>query len=103
MGMASIGANITNWAAKIGDTVNTVLDTAQPFIDLYNKGNQIAEQLKNKGRPPRSNSDAAVAPGQIPTESQLLAPLPASVSQTNGQMPLILAGVAIAAILLLKK
>jgi hypothetical protein len=103
MGMAAIGSNLTNWATKIGDTVNTVLDTAQPFIDLYNKGNQIAEQLKNKGKPPRSNGDAAVAPGQIPTDAQLSSPLPKSVSQTNGQMPLIVGAVAIAAILLLKK
>ena len=103
MGMAEFGANALNWAKKIGDTVDTVLDVAQPFMDLYSKGNEIAQQFKNKGKPPRNNGDAAVAPGQIPTDAQLSSPLPKSVSQTNGQTPLIVGAVAIAAILLLKK
>lgn len=103
MGMAAVGTNALNWATKIGDTVNSVLDTAQPFIDLYNKGREIEQSFRNAAKPRPDRGDAAVAPGQIPTESQLAAVPPSSVSQTNGNMPLILGGVAIVAIILLKK
>lgn len=103
MGLAEVGTNAINWATKIGDTVNSVLDTAQPFLDLYNKGKQIEQQFKNKAKPPRSNSDATIVPGQIPTQSQLEATPPKAMSQTNGQGPMIAIAAGVVLLFLLKK
>ena len=103
MGMAEFGTNALNWAKKIGDTMDSVLDVAQPFIDLYSKGNQIAQQFKNQGKPPRSNSDATIVPGQVPTQSQLVATPPRSMSETNGSVPLIAIGAGVVLLFLLKK
>jgi hypothetical protein len=103
MGMADFGANALNWAKKIGSTVETVLDTAQPFIDLYSKGNEIAQQFKNKAKPPRSNSDATIVPGQVPTDAQLAATPPRAMSQSGGNLPLVAIGAGVVLLFLLKK
>jgi hypothetical protein len=103
MGMADFGTNALNWANKIGSTVDSVLDTAQPFLDLYNKGKQIEQQFKNKGKPPRSNSDATIVPGQIPTDAQLNATPPRTMSQTGGNGPMIAIAAGVGLLFLLKK
>jgi hypothetical protein len=103
MGMAELGTNALNWAKKIGDTVDTVLDVAQPFLDLYQKGNQIAQQFKNQAKPPQSYSDAAIAPGQVPTDSQLYATPPRTMSQSGGNLPLMAIGAGVVLLFLLKK
>jgi len=103
MGMAEFGTNALNWAQKIGATVNSVLDTAQPFIDLYQKGKQIEQQFKNAGKPPRSNSDATIVPGQIPTQQQLDATPPKAMSQTGGNGPMIAIAAGVVLLFLLKK
>lgn len=103
MGLADFGTNAMNWATKIGNTVDTVLDTAQPFLDLYNKGKQIEQQFKNKGKPPRSNSDATIVPGQIPTQQQLDATPPKAMSQTGGNGPMLAIAAGVVLLFLLKK
>jgi len=103
MGLAEFGTNALNWANKIGATVETVLDTAQPFIDLYSKGKQIEQQFKNKGKPPRSNSDATIVPGQVPVDSQLKAMPPTAMSQTGGNGPMIAIAAGVVLLFLLKK
>jgi hypothetical protein len=103
MGLADFGTNALNWATKIGSTVDTVLDTAQPFLDLYNKGREIEQQFKNKGKPPRSNSDASIVPGQIPTQQQLDGTPPKAMSQTNGNGPIIAIAAGVVLLFLLKK
>ena len=103
MGLADFGTNMMNWATKVGNTVDTVLDTAQPFLDLYNKGKQIEQQFKNKGKPPRSNSDATIVPGQIPTQQQLDATPPKAMSQTGGNGPMIAIAAGVVLLFLLKK
>jgi hypothetical protein len=103
MGFADFGTNALNWANKIGATVNTVLDTAQPFLDLYQKGKQIEQQFKQGGKPPKSNSDATIVPGQIPTQQQLDATPPRAMSQTNGQGPMIAIAAGVVLLFLLKK
>jgi len=101
--MADFGANALNWAQKIGATVDTVIDTAQPFLDLYSKGKQIEQQLKNAGKPKRSNSDASIVPGQVPVDAQLNATPPRAMSQSGGNMPLIAIGAGVVLLFLLKK
>lgn len=103
MGFAEFGTNTLNWANKIGANIDSVLNAATPFLDLYAKGNQIAQQFKNAGKPPRSNADASIVPGQIPTNSQLQAIPPAAMSQTNGNLPLIAIGAGLVLLVLLKK
>ena len=64
---------------------------------------QIEQQFKNKGKPPRSNSDATIVPGQIPTQQQLDATPPKAMSQTNGQGPMIAIAAGVVLLFLLKK
>ena len=103
MGMADFGSNALNWAKKIGSTVETVLDTAKPFIDLYSKGNEIAKQFKSKGKPKKSNSDATIVPGQVPTDAQLAATPPRAMSQSGGNLPLVAIGAGVVLLFLMKK
>jgi hypothetical protein len=101
--MAEFGTNALNWANKIGATVDSVLDTAQPFIDLYSKGKQLEQQFKNAAKPPRSNSDATIVPGQIPTQQQLDATPPKAMSQTGGNGPMLAIAAGVVLLFLLKK
>jgi len=103
MGFAEFGTNALNWANKLGATVDSVLNTAQPFLDLYSKGKQIEQQFKNAGKPPRSNSDATIVPGQIPTNAQFYATPPTAMSQTGGYGPMIAIGAGVVLLFLLKK
>lgn len=103
MGMAEFGTNALNWATKIGDTVNAVIDTAQPFIDLYNKGKQIEQQFKNKAKPPVRTNDSAIVPGQIPADQQLAYSAPRELSQTKGNGPMIAIAAGVVLLVLLKK
>jgi len=103
MGLADFGTNALNWATKIGSTVDTVLDTAQPFLDLYNKGKEIEQQFKNKGKPPVRTSDSAIVPGQIPADQQLAYSAPRELSQTKGNGPMIAIAAGVVLLFLLKK
>jgi hypothetical protein len=103
MGMAEFGTNAINWANKIGSTLDSVLDTAQPFLDLYQKGKQIEQQFKNKAKPPVRTSDSAIVPGQIPADQQLEYSAPRELSQTKGNGPLIAIAAGVVLLVLLKK
>ena len=103
MGMMDIGANLPTFLTKIGDTVNTVLETASPLIDLVQKGKALEQSLKSKGKPKRSNSDATIVPGQIPTQQQLDGTPPKAMSQTGGNGPMIAIAAGVVLLFLLKK
>ena len=86
MGLAELGTNVSNWAAKIGDTLGDALSSvnklATPVAALYGTYLDVRNRLAPP--PPKSSTGSTIVPGEIPGASApsapIRTPMPASSS-----------------------
>lgn len=103
MGLAEFGSNVSNWAAKIGDTFGDALSSvnkiAVPVANLYGTYLSVKNQLAPP--PPKSSTGSAIVPGEIPAPAAPSAPVRSNMPASSSAAQLVPIAIGLGALVLL--
>lgn len=104
---SDFGSGAAALGAKLGDFTSGLADFAQntliPLAGVAQQVQGIIAQPPKPQRPPPSTVGNALVPGQLPTASQVQPAPPAVAAPNSNVNPMVVAGVAVVALLLLSR